>query len=235
MTDLLVLTEVSKSFGGLDAIAEVSLTVTTGSIVAVVGGNGAGKTTLFDLITGAYRPDAGKMRFRGRTLIGLRPDETCLAGISRTFQPPQMFGGLSVLDTVVIATLLHARDAVEARGQALEMLDLMGLVRLAHQPSTSLTLPQRKSLELARALATRPYLLLLDELLTELEPAEIEPMVRVLRAFNRRPGLTILLAEARLNTVAALADRVVMLDQGRVIAEADPARLVGFGDDGPLR
>lgn len=227
MIDLLVLKDVSKSFGGLDAVAEVSLTVSAGSIVAVVGANGAGKTTLFDLITGACRPDRGRIRFRGRSVTGLRPDQTCAAGIGRTFNPVQLFGDLSTLDTVAVAALLHARDASEARGHALEMLDLMGLTRFANQPAHHLALPGRKALELARALATRPRLLLLDELLSELEAPDLEHIFKVLRAFNRRPGLTVLLAEPRLASVMALAHRVVVLDHGQVVADGDPETLTG--------
>jgi len=226
VTDLLVLNRVSKSFGGLEAITELSLTVPVGAIVAVIGANGAGKTTLFDLITGACRPDRGRITFNGRGLVGLRADQVCAAGIARTFNPVQSFGALSVVDTVVVAALLRASGAAEARLRALELLELLDLARVARQPANRLTLAERKRLELARALATQPHLLLLDELLAELAPADIERIGTLLQAFNRRPGLTLILAEARLNTALAFAHRVVVLDHGRVVADADPAALV---------
>ena len=220
-TEHLVLQEVSKRFDGLEAITKLSLRITAGSIVAVIGANGVGKSTLFDLIGGLHRPDSGTIQFRGRPLIGLRPDQICAAGIGRCFHPPQIFETLSALDTVVVAALPYAQNASEARAHALETLGLMGLAVQADCPVRSFSFSQRKRLELARALATRPRLLLLDQLLTGLEPADIELVFKVLRAFNHRPGLTILLAEPELGALAGLADRVVTLDYGRLVADSN--------------
>jgi branched-chain amino acid transport system ATP-binding protein len=227
VSDVLVLDGVSKSFGGLEAITDLSLTVPAGAIVAVIGANGAGKTTLFDLITGLCRPDSGQIRFMGRSLTGLRADQVCAAGIARTFHPVQPFAALSVADSVMVAALLRAPEPAEARRRTLDLLELLDLAGLADRLSGGLGVSARQRLELARALATRPRLLLLDELLAELEPAEIRSLCPVLHAFNQRPGLTIILAEPRLSTVLALATRVVMLDHGQVVADAAPETLTG--------
>lgn len=231
--DLLVLDRVSKSFGGLEAISGVSLTVPAGAIVALVGAAGAGKTTHFDLITGHCRPDAGTIRFLGRNLAGLRTDQTCAAGIARTFHPVQPFRGLGVADTVMVAALLRAPDPTEARRRVLDLLDLLELTPLAGRPAGGLVGSARQRLELARALATRPRLLLLDEILGALAPTEIRRLCAVLHAFNHRPGLTLILAEPRLNAVMALAHRVVMLECGQVVADADPETLRTAAGPGP--
>jgi len=233
-TDQLVLQAVSKRFGGLEAITELSLCVTVGSIVAVIGANGVGKSTLFDLIGGLHRPESGSIHFRGAPLIGLRPDQICAAGIGRCFHPPQLFGTLSALDTVVVAALPYAQDACEARVHAQETLGLMGLASQADHPAHSFSFSQRKRLELARALATRPRLLLLDQLLTGLEPADLDLVFKVLRAFNHRPGLTILLAEPELGALADLADRVVTLEYGRLVADTNDSVPVITAEPAPL-
>ena len=217
---LLVLEGLTRRYGGISAITELSLTIDAGSISAVIGPAGAGKTTLVDLIAGACRPDQGGIRFAGRDLTGLGPDRTCIAGIARTFHPPRPFPGLNVLDSVMIPALLREPGPAEARRLALDIRELLGLRRLAGQPAASLTLAQSKRLELARAVATRPRLLVLDQILTELSEAELTRVQDVLLSLNRRPGLTLLLVEPRLDTVRALADRVVLLEHGHIITEA---------------
>ncbi len=216
---LLVLEDISKSFGGLSAITDLSLTIERGAVVAVVGAGSTGKSTLIDLISGACRPDSGRIQFEGRDIAGLRPDHICSIGIARTFDPPRPFPSFSVLDTVAVAALLRAPDPPEARRRAFDLLELLEMKALAGQPAASLDATLAKRLELARAMATRPRLLLLDQVLTELPVSELAWLQDVLRTVNHRPGVTLLLAEPLLGTVRGLADRVVVLDHGHIITE----------------
>jgi branched-chain amino acid transport system ATP-binding protein len=226
MTPLLQVQGLTKSYGSLKAVSGVSFTVTEGAIVALIGPNGAGKTTTFNLIAGAIPADAGDMRLSGRRLSGLRPDQICAAGIGRTFQIVRPFAGLTVEENVLVGAL-HRRPQVEpARAKALEVLDLLGLLPLARQPIRSLTLPDRKRLEVARALATEPRLLLLDEVLAGLRPTETDRMVALLQDLNRRRGLTILLIEHVMRAVMALSDQVIVLDHGEKIAAGTPQEVV---------
>jgi branched-chain amino acid transport system ATP-binding protein len=223
---LLALEGVSKHFDGLRAVADVWAEVGEGEIVALVGPNGAGKTTLFNLIAGVFRPDDGRILFAGSEIAGRRPDQVCAAGIGRTFQIVKPFGGLSVEDNVLVGALLHCPRPAEARLHARQILELLGLAPLCHRPAAGLTLPERKRLELARALATRPKLLLLDEVLAGLRPTEVDHMVTVLRSLNRQGGLTILMVEHVMRAVMALSDRVVVLDHGEKIADGPPEQVV---------
>ena len=218
----LIVTTVSKSFGGLWALSEVSLAVPAGAMVAVIGANGAGKTTLLDLIGGLERPDQGSIAFEGQAITGWSPHRVCTAGIGRGFRPARPLAGLSVEDNLVVAALGHQPEITAARRQARTVLDGLGLAALGARPAASLNRSERAWLELARALATRPRLLLLDEGLAELAPAELDRMIETLRGLNRRHGLTVLLAEHGLHAVTALAERVVVLDHGAVIADGSP-------------
>jgi len=220
MTELLSLEAVSKNFDGVAAVVEVSLTVAAGASVALVGSGGAGKTTLLDLIAGALRPDQGHIRFDGREIAGLPPERVAALGIARAFDPPRPFPALSVEDNVVVGALLRERSLTEARRQALALLEPLGLAALRHRPAASLQPGERKRLDLARALATRPRLLLLDEILAEASPDEAAALAETLREFARRDGLTLLLAEHDRHTVAALAGRVLALEHGTL--EPDP-------------
>jgi branched-chain amino acid transport system ATP-binding protein len=221
MTALLSIDGVSKRFRGLLAVDNVSFRVAQGSIFAVIGPNGAGKTTLFNIIAGMSAPDRGSIAFAGERIDGLRPDEICRRGIGRTFQLVRPFPALSVEDNVVIGAMLHRHDPAVAR--RLAQLDLFGK---RHQPASALTLPDRKRLEVARALATDPRLLLLDEVMAGLRPAETDRMVSVLTELNRKTGLTILLIEHVMRAVMALAARVLVLHHGAAIAEGAPAAVV---------
>ena len=223
---LLGLHRVSKSFRGLRAVSGVSVEAAEGSIVGLIGPNGAGKTTLFNMVAGVYPPDSGEIRFAGRRIDGLRPDQICAAGIGRTFQLVRPFAGLSVLDNVVIGALERAARVREARRHAREILEQLGLAAKRDQPASALTLPDRKRLEVARALATRPRLLLLDEVMAGLRPTECDQMVAVFREINRREGLTILLIEHVMRAVMALAERIVVLHHGEVIAHGAPGEVV---------
>ncbi|WP_448207057.1 ABC transporter ATP-binding protein [Azospirillum sp. sgz302134] len=226
MTNLLTVEGLSKRFRGLKAVSDVSFAVPEGRIVALIGPNGAGKTTTFNLIAGVFPPDEGRVHLRGQPITGLKPNRVCAAGIGRTFQIVKPFGQLSVEENVVVGALARERSVEAARRHARVVLERLGLADQAARPARSLTLPDRKRLEVARALATRPTLLLLDEVLAGLRPTEVDRMVEVLRDLNRREGLTILMIEHVMRAVMALSDGVVVLDHGEKIADGTPADVV---------
>ena len=226
MTALLEVSGASKSFRGLKAVQGASFEVARGAIVGLIGPNGAGKTTLFNLIAGVFAPDAGSIRFAGAPITGLRADQVCAAGIGRTFQIVKPFAGLSVLDNVVVGALARSKSVSAARAHATSVLEKLGLAHKCDMPASSLTLPDRKRLEVARALATRPSLLLLDEVMAGLRPTECDQMVAVFRELNRAEGLTILLIEHVMRAVMALAGHIVVLHHGEIIARGLPAEVV---------
>ena len=205
MSALLSIDNVSKRFRGLVAVDHVSFDVPEGSIFAVIGPNGAGKTTLFNLIAGAFAPDSGSIAFADERIEGLAPDRICRRGIGRTFQIVRPFPALTVEDNVIVGALLHRSDVGAARAQAREVLRRLDLYDKRHQPAAALTLPDRKRLEMARALATDPKFLLLDEVMAGLRPTETDRIVAILKELNRERGLTILLIEHVMRAVMALA------------------------------
>jgi branched-chain amino acid transport system ATP-binding protein len=217
---------ISKSFRGLKAVTGASFEVAPGAIQGLIGPNGAGKTTIFNMVAGVYAPDEGEILFDGRPVHGLRPDQICAAGIGRTFQIVKPFAGLSVLDNVVVGALLREKRVAAAKAHAAQILERLGLAPKRDQPASSLTLPDRKRLEVARALATRPKLLLLDEVMAGLRPTECDQMVAVFRELNRAEGLTILLIEHVMRAVMALAQRIVVLNYGKIIARGAPDEVV---------
>jgi branched-chain amino acid transport system ATP-binding protein len=219
---LLEVSGVSKHFSGLRAVDDVSFTVPRGAIVALIGPNGAGKTTVFNLIAGVFRPDAGRIILDGVDITGLRPDRICDAGIGRTFQIVRPFGGLSVVDNVLVGALRRTADVGKARRIAIEILERLGLAEKAAHPAHALTLSERKRLETARALATGPKLLLLDEVMAGLRPTEIDRMVATFAALSRDTGLTILLTEHVMRAVMALSHHIVVLHHGQKICEGTP-------------
>ena len=222
---MLQVNSISKSFRGLRAVQDVSFAVPEGEIVGLIGPNGAGKTTIFNMIAGVYAPDSGSVLFQKNQIHALRPDQICAAGIGRTFQIVKPFAGLSVLDNVMVGALLRERSAA-ARALSVQILDRLGLGPKRDQPASSLTLPDRKRLEVARALATRPKLLLLDEVMAGLRPTECDQIVAVFRELNRAEGLTVLLIEHVMRAVMALAGRIVVLHHGEVIARGTPEEVV---------
>ena len=226
MSALLEVRAVGKSFRGLRAVHAASFDVAQGGIVGLIGPNGAGKTTIFNIVAGVFAPDAGEIHFAGRRIDGLRPDQVCAAGIGRTFQLVKPFAGLSVLDNVIVGALQRERGVPAARRLAQEILDKLGLAAKQALPASSLTLPDRKRLEIARALATRPRLLLLDEVMAGLRPTECDQMIEVFRGINRAEGLTILLIEHVMRAVMALAQDIVVLHHGEIIARGAPDRVV---------
>jgi len=217
---------ISKSFRGLKAVSNASFDVPQGAIVALIGPNGAGKTTCFNMIAGVLAPDTGKVLFKGTEIHGKRPDQICAAGIGRTFQIVKPFAGLSVLDNVMVGALLRERGVPAARRLSLSILEKLKLDAKKDLPASSITLPDRKRLEVARALATRPQLLLLDEVMAGLRPTECDLMVEVFRDLNRSDGLTILLIEHVMRAVMALAGNIVVLHHGEIIARGTPADVV---------
>jgi len=223
---LLVTTGLGKWFRGLRAVDDASFQVAEGSIGALIGPNGAGKTTVFNMIAGVYPPDAGEIVFDGRRIDRLRPDQICAAGIGRTFQNAKPFSGLSVLDNVIVGALARAPTVAAATHAAVDIVGKLGLGPKRDSPASSLTLPERKRLEVARALATRPRLLLLDEVMAGLRPVECDEMIEVFRTLNRAENLTILLIEHVMRAVMALAQHVAVLHQGQVIARGTPEEVV---------
>jgi branched-chain amino acid transport system ATP-binding protein len=226
MIALLTLEGVSKRFRGLVAVDGVSFAVPQGEIFAVIGPNGAGKTTLFNLIAGAMVPDGGTIVFADQQIQGLPTDAICRRGLARTFQIVRPFPALSVEDNVTIGALQRRRDVEAARARARMLLQQLDLFDKRHRLAATLTLPDRKRLEVARALATEPKLLLLDEVMAGLRPTETDRMVGILRALNRDSGLTILLIEHVMRAVMALASRVLVLDHGTAIAIGTPDAVV---------
>jgi len=217
---------IGKSFRGLRAVHDASFEIPEGGINALIGPNGAGKTTIFNMIAGVFQPDVGKICFAGKEIQGLRPDQVCAAGIGRTFQIVKPFAGLSVLENVMVGAFLREKTAASARDLSLRILEKLKLDAKAGQPAASLTLPDRKRLEVARALATRPKLLLLDEVMAGLRPTETDEMVEVFRDLNRSYGTTILLIEHVMRAVMALAQHIGVLHHGEVIARGTPAEIV---------
>jgi branched-chain amino acid transport system ATP-binding protein len=226
MSALLDTQSVSKSFRALRAVTNASFIVEPNTIVALIGPNGAGKTTLFNMVAGVLVPDSGAIWFSGQRIDGLRPDQVCARGIARTFQTAKPFAGLSVLDNIIVGALERSSGIRDARKHAASILDELDLAPKHNFPAFSLTLPDRKKLELARALATRPKLLLLDEVMAGMRPTEREQLVVLLREINRRDGMTILLIEHVMRAVMALATKVIVLHHGEVIAQGSTGQIV---------
>jgi branched-chain amino acid transport system ATP-binding protein len=212
----------TRRCSGLTAVDNVSFEVPPGAIHALIGPNGAGKTTTFNMIAGALKPTSGDVQLDGHSLVGMRPDEICRAGVGRTFQVVRPFKDITVTDNVAVGALSWTNDVNEARRHALSVLDLLGLADKRDALPGSITLPDRKRLEVARALATKPKLLLLDEVMAGLRPTETDRMVATFRRLNAETGVTIVLIEHVMRAVMALSHHVVVLNYGKVIAEGTP-------------
>jgi branched-chain amino acid transport system ATP-binding protein len=223
---LLAVDHVTKRFRGLLAVDDVSFRVDAGDIVAIIGPNGAGKTTLFNMIAGVFTPDQGTITFAGERIDGRTPDAICRRGIGRTFQLVRPFPALTVEDNVLIGALLNRPKVEAARTHAHDVLRRLDLFDKSEQLAAGLTLPDRKRLEVARALATDPKLLLLDEVMAGLRPVETDRMVAILRDLNGETGLTIVLIEHVMRAVMALASRVIVLHHGAAIAQGTPEDVV---------
>jgi branched-chain amino acid transport system ATP-binding protein len=218
---LLELKNVTIKFGGLTAVSDLSFKLFEGEIVGLIGPNGAGKTTVFNLISGVYRPTEGEIYLNGENITGLKPFQICHRGIGRTFQVVRPFGGKSVLYNVMVGAFLRTNDTRKSREKALEVLQLVGLYNKKDVLAKNLTIVDRKRLEVAKALATEPKLLLLDEVLAGLNPAEVDEAVEMIRQIHKS-GITILLIEHVLKAAMALSQRIMVLDYGKKIAEGSP-------------
>ena len=221
---MLEVRELSKAFGGLKAVDQASLDVRSGEIVGLIGPNGAGKTTLFATIAGFHKPDAGRITLQGRDITGMAPHRICAAGMVRTFQITLPFARISVRENIMVGAYFRTADRHEAASLAEAVATQVGMGNQLDRPGSDLTVAGRKRLELARALATRPALLLLDEVMAGLNPTEIGEIVEIVRKV-RAGGVTILLIEHVMQAVTSLAERVYVLNQGRMIAEGTPAAI----------
>ena len=226
MSALLAADTLVRRFRGLAAVDGLSFSVNEGESLAIIGPNGAGKTTAFNLVSGLLAPNAGRIFFRGRDVTRTRAHERCRIGLGRTFQVVQPFAELDVLANVMVGALFGggARSVAAARAEAMKLCGMVGLAEKASWPVGGLTVPDRKRLELARALATRPALLMLDEVMEGLTPAEEREAVALLHRI-RREGITLLLIEHVMSTVRDLSDRVIVMDYGKAIAEGTYAEI----------
>jgi branched-chain amino acid transport system ATP-binding protein len=223
---LLELSGVTKQFGGLVANKDISFTVREGEIVGLIGPNGAGKTTLFEQITGTYPPTSGRIAFRGHSLVGLRPDQVNRLGIGRTFQKVRPFLGMSVLENAMVAAMQHLPDPAAARREALSYLEFVGLADKAGTDARGLSIGERKRLEMARAMATRPGLLLLDEVTGGVDQRAIPTLLALIARLRTAQGLTLVVIEHNMRVIMSISDRIVALHLGQVIADGPPAEVV---------
>jgi len=218
---LLAVSGVTKRFGGVIANREISFEVAPGELVGIIGPNGSGKSTLFEIISGFYHPDAGEVSLDGRRLTGLSPDRVCRLGIARTFQKIRPFAGMSVLDNVMVGALTRTRDVRHARERARVLLERVGLGDKVLAHARTLSTGQRKRLELARALATEPRVLLLDEVTGGVDQRSIPGLVELVRELHR-DGLTLLVIEHNMRVITAVAQRIIALFLGEKIADGAP-------------
>jgi len=218
---LLSVSGITKRFGGITANRDISFDVEAGQLIGIIGPNGSGKSTLFEIISGFYRPDAGVVRLNGSALTGFSPDHVCRLGVARTFQKLRPFSGLTVVDNVMVGALTRTLDVRHARARARELLDRVGLAEKAGEYARTLSTGQRKRLELARALATEPRVLLLDEVTGGVDQRSIPGLVQLVRDLHRG-GLTVLMVEHNMRVITAVAQRIVALYLGEKIADGPP-------------
>jgi branched-chain amino acid transport system ATP-binding protein len=223
---LLEISNLTKSFGGLQVLNDVSFALNEGEILGLIGPNGAGKSTLFNLITGVYRPNMGDIRFRGKSLVGLKPHRICRRGIARTFQLVRIFPSMTVLENVISGALYGRSGAKrKALDEALECLEILNLTALKDTVSAHLTYSDRRLVEIARAIAAQPGLALLDEPLAGLNPAETETIMAVIQDIRSLRGISIIWIEHKMDAVFNVCDRIVVLDYGVMIAEGHPRQI----------
>jgi branched-chain amino acid transport system ATP-binding protein len=218
-------TGVTKRFGGLTAVDRVDFRVEEGEIVGLIGPNGAGKTTFFNLISGFLRPDEGDVRFLGESILGRKPSDICKRGMTRTFQIVKPFPEMTVTDNVLVGAFNHHADAAAARAKAREVIGLVGLAPQAEKLGRELTVAGRKRVELAKALATEPKLMLLDEVMAGLTPSEVAGMIEVLGRV-RDAGVTMVIVEHVMQVIMNLSDRIYVLHHGEAIAEGTPREII---------
>jgi len=226
-TPLLEVSNLNKSFSGMQVLQDVTFSVDQDSIIGVMGANGAGKTTLFSVIAGHHMPDCGEVRLRGRSLVGLRPDKICREGIARTFQIVKPFGGLTVLENVETACVFGSdrMRTCQITDHARSVIAEVGLSHCESMRASDLTLSNQKRLEVARAVATRPSLLLLDEVMAGLTATEVARMLETILQLRKRHGLTILVVEHVMQALMRLSDRIIVLDLGRMVTTGTPSEI----------
>ena len=226
---ILEIKQVSKFFGGLAAVSDVSFSVEEGSIMGLIGPNGAGKTTLFNCITGYYPPSKGEIFFNGRRLNGLDPDKVCMLGMVRTWQKVRPLAKLSVVDNVMVGALAHTSSLRIARAMAMDQLQVVGMEHRADFLAGGLPIGERKKLEVARALATQPKLLLLDEVMGGLNPAESDEIIQLILDIKKH-GLTQMVIEHDMKAIMRISDRIVVLTSGEKLTEGTPQEVVSNPD-----
>ncbi|HSB68173.1 MAG TPA: ABC transporter ATP-binding protein [Candidatus Methylomirabilis sp.] len=217
---------VTRRFGGLVANNNVSFAVEEGEILGLIGPNGAGKSTLFEVITGFQRPQEGRITFQGRDLVGLRPDQVNRLGIGRTFQKVRPFLGMTVVENVMVSAMQHVADPVAARGEAISYLEFVGLADKKDTDAKSLSIGERKRLEMARAMASRPRLLLLDEVTGGVDQRTIPTLLQLIGRLRSQQGLTLVVIEHNMRVIMSISDRIVALHLGEVIADGPPSSVV---------
>jgi branched-chain amino acid transport system ATP-binding protein len=225
---MLEVVNLSKYFGGLAALKNISFFIKEGEIVGLIGPNGAGKTTLFNVITGFYRPTTGRVYYKEKDITGKKPYEICKMGIARTFQTPQPFLNMTVLENVVSGILYGRRENLSfstARNEALKYLEFVGLAEKKDMLASNLNLAERKLLELARALATNPQMVLIDEVAAGLNPVEVEHITKMIRRIRDDLGITVLWVEHVMQAIMKIAERVIVLHYGEKIAEGKPQEI----------
>jgi len=226
---ILEIKHVSKFFGGLSANSDVSFEIGQGTIMGLIGPNGAGKTTLFNCITGYYPPSKGDIVFDGRSMHGLQPDKVCKLGMARTWQKVRPLARMSVVDNVMVGALCRTGSLKKARDMAMEQIKVVGLDHRSGFPAGGLPIGERKKLEVARVLATQPKLLLLDEVMGGLNPAESEEIIQLILAIKKR-GITQMVIEHDMKAIMRISDRIVVLNSGEKLAEGSPQEVVSNPD-----
>ena len=226
---LLHVDNVSKRFGGLLAVDKASFTAEAGRITALIGPNGAGKTTLFSIVSGFAAPTEGRIRYQGADITGQPPHKLARQGIARTFQITQPFQELSVTENVMVGAMMHHKRLPDARAAARRYVELVGLADKADAPAKGLSTGQRKRLELARAMATRPKLLLMDEVTGGIDQKSIPGMIELVRRL-REQGLTVIMIEHNMRVIGEVADRAIFMNRGVKIAEGTPADIARHPD-----
>ena len=221
-TVILECKDIVKKFGGLTAVNDVSMYVNKGEIVGLIGANGAGKTTLFNMIAGVFPPTSGQIFFEGQEIQGKKSHEICRMGMGRTYQIVKPFRNLSVLDNTVVGALIRDSDVKKAKKKAMEVLSFVGLDHRAEVSSGNLGLPELKRLELARALATDPKLLLLDEVMAGLNPTDSEKVIALVERIRDELGISLIVIEHVMKAIMTLSDRIYVLNQGNLIATGTP-------------
>jgi branched-chain amino acid transport system ATP-binding protein len=219
--------KVRKYFGGLAAVSNVDFEINQGEIVGLIGPNGAGKTTLLNLISGALSTSAGEIKYKGQTITGLKPHQICQLGIARTFQSVQLFGNMTVFDNVLLGSICGTATSgtLDATRKAMALLEFVGLSAKRSDLGKNLPIVEQKRLEVARALATRPELLLLDEVMAGLNPREVQGSIALIKEIHQQ-GITILMIEHMMRAIMSISDRIIVLHHGEKIADGTPREII---------